>query len=221
MANNEAKKASPAQEFVPVKEVRDGVVILKDGSMRAVLLASSLNFALKSPDEQQAIIFQFQNFLNSLNFSIQIFVQSRRLDIRPYIALLEERVKDQTGDLMKMQTKEYIEFIKSFTESTNIMTKSFFIVVPYSPPMMTSSGSGSIASQFLSNRKNKKEVELDKMKEFEEHRSQLEQRMGVVEQGLVRSGIRAVQLGTEELIELFYKIFNPGEVDKPIHVNQQ
>ena len=102
------------QDFVPIKEIRDGVVILKDNSMRAIVLASSLNFALKSSDEQSAIISQFQNFLNSLNFSIQIFVQSRRLDIRPYIALLENRQKEQMGDLLKVQTKEYIEFIKSF-----------------------------------------------------------------------------------------------------------
>ncbi len=147
--------AKPAQDFVPIKEIRDGIMVLKDGSMRSILLASSLNFALKSADEQQSIIFQFQNFLNSLNFSIQIFVQSRRLDIRPYIALLEERLKEQVGDLMKMQTKEYIGFIKSFTESTNIMSKSFFVVVPYTPPVLGSSAGGnkSIASRLMASRK--------------------------------------------------------------------
>lgn len=211
--------AKPTQEFVPVKEVRDGVLILKDGSMRAVLLASSLNFALKSADEQQSIIYQFQNFLNSLNFSIQIFVESRRLDIRPYIGLLEARLKEQVGDLMKMQTREYIEFIKSFTESTSIMTKSFFIVVPYTPPVL-GSASASIAGQFIQARKNKKDAAADASATFEEHRSQLQQRLEVVEQGLVRCGIRVVELGTEELIELFYKIFNPGDVDKPIHLAQ-
>jgi hypothetical protein len=86
-------KSDATQNFVPIKEVRDGIVILKDGSMRALLMTSSLNFALKSEDEQQSIIFQFQNFLNSLDFSIQIFLQSRRLDIRPYIALLENQSK--------------------------------------------------------------------------------------------------------------------------------
>lgn len=211
--------AQPTQEFVPVKEVRDGVLILKDGSMRALVLASSLNFALKSADEQQSIIYQFQNFLNSLNFSIQIFVQSRRLDIRPYIALLEARQKEQIGDLMKLQTREYIEFIKSFTDSTNIMTKSFFIVIPYTPPVIGSSN-GSIASDFLQKRKNSANAAADATATFEEHRSQLQQRLEVVEQGLVRCGIRVVELGTEELIELFYKIFNPGDVDKPIHLTK-
>ena len=213
--------AQPTQVFVPIQEVRDGVLILKDGGMRAVLLASSLNFALKSADEQQSIIFQFQNFLNSLNFSVQIFVQSRRLDIRPYIALLEQRQKEQVGDLMKIQTREYIEFIKSFTESTNIMTKSFFIVVPYTPPVLGISNSNSPVAKITSlfgTKKTKKEATVEATSVFEEHRSQLQQRMDVVEQGMVRCGIRVVELGTEELIELFYKIFNPGDIDKPIHV---
>ena len=124
------------QEFVPIKEVRDGILMLKDGSMRGVVLASSLNFSLKSDEERQAIILQFQDFLNSLDFPVQISVQSRRLDIRPYIALLEDRYKEQVNDLMKIQTREYIEFIKKFTETTNIMTKSFFIVVSYDPALI-------------------------------------------------------------------------------------
>lgn len=217
-----AIKASPTQQFVPIKEVRDGVIILKDGSMRGVLLASSLNFALKSADEQQSIIFQFQNFLNSLNFSLQISIQSRRLDIRPYIALLEGRYKEQATDLMRLQTREYIEFIKSFTEQTNIMTKNFFVVVPYTPPILGGGGAGggSLASSFFS-KKNKAEESAEKTASFEEHRSQLVQRLEVVQQGLVRCGIRVVQLGTEEMVEVFYKIFNPGDIEKPIHVPEK
>lgn len=208
--------AKPTQAFVPIKEIRDGVIVLKDGSLRSILLASSLNFALKSSEEQQSIIFQFQNFLNSINFSVQIYTQSRRLDIRPYIALLEERLKDQVGDLMKMQTREYIEFIKSFTESTSIMTKSFFIVVSYSAPAL--GGTTAIKKSFFGgNKGSKKEQEKTT---FEESRSQLQQRVEVVEQGLVRCGIRIANLGTEELIELFYKTFNPGDIEKPIHLTQ-
>ena len=109
------------QEFVPIKEVRDGIAILKDGSMRGIVLSSSLNFSLKSEDERRAIILQFQDFLNSLDFTVQISIQSRRLDIRPYIALLENRYKEQINELMKIQTREYIEFIRKFTETTNII----------------------------------------------------------------------------------------------------
>lgn len=200
------------QNFVPIKEVRDGVVILKDGSMRSVLMVSSTNFSLKSPDEQNSIIFQFQNFLNSINFDIQIFAQSRRLDIRPYINLLEQREKEQTNDLMKIQTREYIQFIRSFTEQANIMTKRFFVVVPYTPPAVVISHS----NRFSLFSKNKKEQREQKEADFSEYRSQLEQRVDVVMQGIVRTGVRAVRLGTEEVIELFYQLFNPGEVEKPI-----
>lgn len=202
------------QDFVPVKEVRDGIVILKNGGMRSVIMASSLNFALKSQDEQNSIIYQFQNFLNSLDFSVQIFVQSKKLDIRPYISLLEDRYKEQITDLMKIQTREYIEFIKTFTENSNIMTKSFFVVVPYTPAAI---GSSDVMGKIL--KKNTKDMSQERTENFEENRSQLEQRVSVVEQGLIRCGIRVAVLGTEEVIELFYKIFNPGETEKPMQVS--
>ncbi len=210
-----AVSAKTTQEFVPIKEIRQGIVILKDDSLRGIVMASSLNFALKSADEQQSIIMQFQNFLNSLDFSIQIFIQSRKLDIRPYIALLENRQKEQVGDLLKIQTREYIEFIKNFTENSNIMTKTFFVVVPYSPAAVTAGGVANVFGK----KKTQAETAEKKLAEFEEHRSQLEQRMGVVTQGLVRCGIRTVELGTEEIVELFYKIFNPGDTEKPIPLN--
>jgi hypothetical protein len=203
------------QNFVPIQEIREGVVILKNGGMRAVVLATSLNFALKSSDEQRAILMQFQSFLNSLDFSIQIYIQSKKLDIRPYIALLEDRYKEQISELMKIQVREYIEFIKTFVESTNIMSKSFFVVVPYDPPLM--SGKNPISSLVGGKGGSKNSILPDD--KFAEYRSQLEQRVAVVEQGLVRCGIRAAELGTEEVVELYYKIFNPGETEKPIQVS--
>ncbi|HRH22748.1 MAG TPA: hypothetical protein PLB51_02015 [Candidatus Paceibacterota bacterium] len=207
-------KSKTSQDFVPIKEIRQSTVVLKDGSLRGIVMASSINFALKSSEEQQSVMYQFQNFLNSLDFSVQIFIQSRRLDIRPYIALLEGRLKEQVGDLLKIQTKEYIEFIKNFTENSNIMTKTFFVVVPYTPPVLNSkTGPGSFLSKQKQSSASNAEVKLE---QFEEHRSQLEQRISVVEQGLVRCGIRTIQLGTEEVVELFYKIFNPGDTEKPI-----
>ncbi|TSC70553.1 MAG: hypothetical protein CEO12_274 [Parcubacteria group bacterium Gr01-1014_46] len=206
-----AVNSKATQEFVPIKEVRDGIAVLKDGSMRGIVLSSSLNFSLKSEDERKAIVLQFQDFLNSLDFSVQISIQSRRLDIRPYIALLEDRYKEQTNDLMKIQTREYIDFIRKFTETTNIMTKSFFVVVPYDPALINiKSGTGFFKKTSVSEDQIKKEAS------FEENRTQLEQRVSVVEQGLSRCGIRVIRLGTEEVIELFYKIFNPGDTEKPI-----
>jgi type IV secretory pathway VirB4 component len=201
------------QDFVPVKEVRDGIIILKDGGLRAVLLASSINFALKSDDEQTAFITQFQNFLNSLDFSVQIFIESRMLDIRPYVATLEAAHKEQLDDLMRIQIREYIEFIKSFTETASIMTKNFFVVVPYSTAGISAGVSG--PSSFLPWNRKKGSAE-EENKSFGEQVSQLEQRIGIVQQGLVRTGVRTVQLGTEEAIELLYKLFNPGEEGKPM-----
>lgn len=206
---------SSTQEFVPILEVRDGIVLLKDGGMRAILLCSSLNFSLKSDDERNAILLQFQDFLNSLDFSVEIVIQSRKLDIRPYIALLEEREKAQTNNLMKIQVREYIEFIKNFTESTNIMTKNFFIVVPYTPALLNVGSKTSGLSSLLPQRTAKQKTAA-KEGNFEENRTQLEERLSVVEQGLIRSGIRVARLGTEEVIELFYKAFNPGETEKPL-----
>lgn len=200
---------------MPIHEIRDGVIILRNGGMRAVVLASSLNFALKSGDEQNSIMFQFQNFLNSLDFSIQIMVQSKKLDIRPYIALLEERYKEQMTELMKIQVREYIDFIRTFVENTNIMTKNFFVVVPYDPPIMTAT-KNPISKMLPRGKGGNASPTSDE--QFQEYRTQLEQRVSVVEQGLVRCGIRAAELGTEEVVELFYKLFNPGETEKPIQI---
>ncbi|KKR45364.1 MAG: hypothetical protein UT81_C0015G0022 [Parcubacteria group bacterium GW2011_GWA2_40_14] len=211
-----AVSSKATQEFVPIQEVRDGIVMLKDGSMRGIVLSSSLNFSLKSDDERSAILLQFQDFLNSLDFTVQISIQSRRLDIRPYIALLEERYKEQINDLMKIQTREYIEFINKFTETTNIMTKNFFVVVPYDPAMLSIKSTS--PSNFFA-KKSASEIAEKKTVSFEENRTQLEQRVATVEQGLVRCGIRVIRLGTEEVIELFYKIFNPGDTEKPIKIN--
>lgn len=219
MPPNTKVKAEATQAFVPIKEVRDGIVILKDGSLRALLMASSINLALKAADEQQAIIGQFQNFLNSLEFTVQFFIESRDLDIRPYIALLEDRYAQELDDLMKIQIREYIAFIKDFTQRANIMSKNFFIVVPYDPAIINRGGgigstlgsllpSGGSATATLTN------------EQFEQYRTQLEQRVSVIEQGLVRTGVRVVSLGTEEVIELFYKLFNPGELEKPLQVTQ-
>jgi hypothetical protein len=218
MAADKKVKAEATQSFVPIKEVRDGVVILKDGSLRSLLMASSINLALKSADEQSAIIGQFQNFLNSLEFPVQFFIESRDLDIRPYVALLEERYAAELDDLMKIQIREYIVFIKDFTERANIMTKNFFIVVPYDPALIARGGGLAALGSLLPNGKSESGTLTDE--QFEQYRTQLEQRISVIEQGLVRTGVRVVKLGTEEVIELFYKLFNPGELEKPLQINQ-
>jgi hypothetical protein len=203
------------QSFVPVKEVRNGVIVLKDGGYRAVLMCSSINFALKGEDEQRAIIGGFQSLLNTLDFTIQIVVHSRKTDVRPYLALLETRMAEQTTELMRLQLREYIQFIRTFIESSDIMTKLFYVVVPYAP------GAGGVvsgASSLLGGRK--PAAAAPGADSFEENRVQLEQRMALVVSGLASSGVRAVPLGTEEIIELLYRSFNLGALENPIHLPQ-
>lgn len=211
--------ARATQEFVPIEDIRDGIIIVKGGGMRAVILASSLNFSLKGEDEKIAILSQFQDFVNSLDFSIQIFIQSRKLDIRPYLALLENQKKNQINSLMKIQIQEYIGFIKTFTENTNIMTKNFFVVVPYTPALLQSKKGFGI--NIIPKKEEAEQRSMSKEEDFEEQRTQLEQRLSVVEQGLIRCGVRVARLGTEEVTELFYKIFNPGDIEKPIQLEEK
>ncbi len=202
------------QHFVPVKEIRNGTIILNDGGYRGILMCSSINFGLKSADEQHAITLGFQNFLNMLDFSIQIVINSRKMDLRPYLALLEGKSADQKTELMRIQLREYVEFIRSFADQANIMTKMFYIVVPYAPRASVASALHAIS--FLSG---KKETQAVRDSSFEEDRIQLEQRLSLVAGGLAGTGVRAIPLGTEEVIELLYRSFNPGELENPIRLD--
>lgn len=207
------KPASATQQFVPVKEIRNGTIILKDGGYRGVLICSAVNFGLKSVDEQHAITLGFQNFLNTLDFSIQIVVNSRKMDLRPYLALLEEKAPEQKTELMRIQLREYIGFVRSFADQANIMTKSFYIVVPYAPRVSAARAIGFLRRESAATKSTAAETS------FEEDLAQLEQRLSLVAGGLAGTGVRAVPLGTEEVIELLYRSFNPGELENPIRLD--
>jgi type IV secretory pathway VirB4 component len=199
-----ATKNNASQKFVPIQDVKDNVVVMKDGRLCMILLASSINFALKSLDEQKAILMQFQNFLNTLDFSIQFYIQSRRLNIDPYLEQLRNREDEQYNDLMRIQLREYIDFIQAFTNEVDVMSKNFFIVIPYtSVPINV----GANISSIFGNKQPANTKELA----FEERRLQLEQRASLVEQGLARIGVRTAALENEALVELYYHIFNPSE----------
>lgn len=193
------------QNFVPIRDIKDGIVLLKNGQMHMVLLASSINFALKSTDEQEAILRQFQSFLNVIDFSLQVYVQSRRLNINPYLAQLAAREPNQDNDLMRIQLREYMEFVKTFTNEVEVMTKNFFVIVPYTP---VGANIKSGITSLIGNQKNIPHTD----ERFDEHRLQLEQRVVVVEQGLSRIGVRTARLEKDELVELYYHIFNPEDV---------
>ncbi|MCD5389872.1 MAG: hypothetical protein LR005_00570 [Candidatus Pacebacteria bacterium] len=205
------------QDFIPIKEIRDGIVVLRDGSLRAIILASAINMALKSSDEQQAVVMQFQGFLNSLDFPVQISIQSRRHDIRPYLLTLERRIEQQKEELLILQTREYIEFVKWFTGSVNVMSKKFYVVVPYTGSNLKvkrSDGIGGTIDKILGG--GKKATFRQDAEKFEEQRSQLEQRIAIVKGGLSQFGVRSKQLDTEQTIEVFYNMFNPGENHRTI-----
>jgi hypothetical protein len=198
----------PTQDFVPIKEIRDGVVILKDGSLRAILMTSAVNLALKSYDEQQGTIYLFQNFLNSLDFSIQIVTQSRKLDIGPYINSLQEREQEVEEPLLKLQIHEYTNFIKTFTDQINVMKKLFFVVIPFTPTTIDTSGKGNILKDLFGGSKSSETMSPEK---FSEGLSQLEQRVSLVQSGLSRVGVQSTLLENEDAIELFYSMFNMGD----------
>lgn len=200
----------PAQQFLAIDTIREDVVVLKDGGLRVILMCSSLNFALKSTDEQDAIIFQYQNFLNSLDFPLQFVIHSRRLNVSPYLESLKERQKEEDNELLKIQIGEYTDFIKTFVDMTNIMSKTFYVVVPFTPPVIRQSG---ILGNFFSLLGLGKK-EISETSTFEEFKNQLWQRAEAIVGGLQRTGIRSAPLNTEELIELFYGLYNPTEFEK-------
>ena len=208
-----ALDAQRTQDFVPIKEIRNGVIELTSGEVRAIVLANPINLSLKTEEEQQAVLANFMSFLNSLDFSTQISIQSRRLDITEYLLKLEKRYEVQTEPLLKIQTRQYIEFIREFTENNEIMTKDFFVIVPYEGGALKKE-TKSFFSFFSS--KSKKEELLDEQKRFEENRTQLEQRVSLVVSGLASCGIKAEMLDTDAVIEVIYKVFNPGDRNRAL-----
>lgn len=196
------------QRYLEISEIKDSVIVMKNGGLRSILMVSSINFALKSIDEQDAIIYHFQSFLNSIDFSIQILINSRKLNIENYLDILHETEKRQTNELLRMQTASYIEYIQGLVKMANIVSKTFYIVVPFSAAESKEGGISKLkastsATQIISNR----EV-------FEKYRDQLFQRVDHIIENLSGTGLRMTMLNTQELIELFYNLYNPDLADK-------
>ena len=202
-------KLSSTQEQIEVGEIREGIVIMRDGSLRMVLYASAINFALKSEQEQNAIIYQYQNFLNSLAFPIQILMQSRKIDLQPYLSTLKERLDYEENELLQVQIVDYIEFINRLIKIANIMDKKFYIVVPFSPPGL------------------KKRTLIDKIfhpsrltiaeiteTEFKSYQQEMTERANVIASGLSALGIHSAVLNTQQAVELLYATYNPEEASK-------
>ncbi|OGY41782.1 MAG: hypothetical protein A2Y82_02835, partial [Candidatus Buchananbacteria bacterium RBG_13_36_9] len=193
------------RKYLSISEIRDNTVILKDGTLRAVVLCSSLNFALKSEEEQNALIYGYIEFLNSMDHPLQIIVQSRKLDIEGYIRRLQEAQRTQTNELLKIQIISYIDYINELIEIGEIMTKRFFIVIPYNPMGDKSKSFWQrfkelfVSGQFIKMKKEK----------FLEYQEALNLRISNILSGLKGMGLEAVLLDTQSLIELYYNTYNP------------
>ena len=209
------------QQFVGISEIKNDVVVLKSGGIRAVLMVSGTNFELKSEEEQDMIIGAYQNFLNALDFSLQIIIHSRKINIDGYIARMKKIQEKESNQLMRNQDDEYIRFIQDFVKKNEIMEKTFFVVVPYqsSGVKEVKKGIRSIIP-FLSKKKKGTKNGGDE-ETLEQKIAQLRQRVDQVEGGLSRIGLRSVQLNKEELMELYYNLYNPGNVEHTLPSQQQ
>ena len=191
------------QQKIIIEEIKDGVVVLEGGDLRGILMASSVNFSLKSTEEQDSLIFKYQGFLNSLDFPIQILMVSRRLNINEYLSSIEQKRKEQTNELLRIQIAEYFDFIKNLVQVGNIMDQTFYVVVPLSK--MEKKESGLVEKLGLT-----KKTGGDEIKSFDELKSQLWQRLEYVAGGLAGMGIKSAPLNTEEITQLFYRLYNMG-----------
>lgn len=199
------KVSASTQHYLDIAEVKEDTVVMKDGTLRAVLLVSSINFSLKSEEEQNAIISAYISFLNFLEFPLQIVIQSRKLDIDGYLNRLKKVEKEQTNELLRMQTAEYRQYVSELVDIGDIMNKRFYIVVPYDP---LSDKQKSWIKRFVGIFAAAKEVKL-KQAEFEKRRHGLFQRVEHILTGLASMSLKSVVLDTQSLIELYYNTYNP------------
>jgi len=213
MAEQNIAGANSTQQFVEIDKIKDGVVILKNGGLRAVIMVAGLNFELKSEEEQDIIISSYQDFLNSLDFSVQIAIHSRKLNIDNYLQKMEEIKVKEPNELLKNQISEYITFIRDFVKQNEIMTKNFFVVIPYEGAGLKDAKKGIMSILSFGKKKDNKK---EQQESFDQQISQLRQRIDQVLTGLERIGLRSVVLNDDELIELYYNIYNPETIEKDL-----
>jgi hypothetical protein len=201
-----AGATTASQGFLVISEIKDNLIITVDGGLRAVLAVSSTNFILKSQDEQNAILARYQEFLNSLEFPIQILVQSRKLDIHGYLEKIREKELQQTNELLRVQTEEYVEYIKKLLEFGNIMNKTFFVIVPYYASDPIKQGFGERLKSLF----NPSQKIVESEQRFVENAAILNGRLIRMESGIASMGLKSMRLNTQELVELLYNSYNVG-----------
>lgn len=201
--------SNSTQNTLQIAEVRDGIVIMNDGSFRAVLACQSINFDLMSPQEREAVEFSYQGFLNSLYFPLQIFIRSSKVDIRPYIEKLDKIRSEHDNMLLALLMEDYINYMADIAQQTNIMDKRFYLVIPYfnsvDAQKAVQATKGFFGSIF-----GKKDVHVTiSEQELETGKTELRNRIQAVMAGLQQCGVQSVPLDTQELIELYYDAYNP------------
>jgi hypothetical protein len=206
------KNPNSTQNSLQIAEVRDGIVIMNDGSYRSVVMVKSINFDLMSPQEQEAVEYSYQGFLNSLYFPIQIFVRSQKVDLQPYIAKLDKIRTEHDNMLLALLMEDYITYIDDLSQHTNIMDKKFYVVIPFFPVVnaqkaLTQSKNflGGLGGLFS----NKEQHVVINEPDLEAAKTELRNRVQAVLSGLLQSGIQGLPLDTQELIELYYDTYNP------------
>jgi len=199
------KPRATTQQYLNIAEIRDDVVIMKDGTMRAILLASSINFSLKSEEEQEAIVSGYVQFLNSIDYPLQIVVESRKLDIEGYLERLKVAEKEQQNELLKVQIADYRSFVSELVELGDIMSKRFYIVVPFDPAKSSTKGFYSRLTEAVFPSISKKLKE----EEFKNRKRELLLRTEHVIGGLAGMSVQASMMDTQSLIELYYGLYNP------------
>ncbi|OGY51129.1 MAG: hypothetical protein A3J59_03110 [Candidatus Buchananbacteria bacterium RIFCSPHIGHO2_02_FULL_56_16] len=212
------KVQASTQQYLDIAEIKEDTVVLKDGTLRSVILVSSINFALKSEDEQNAIIAAYISFLNSLDFPLQISIQSRVLDVDGYLDRLKKLEKEQTNELLRIQTTEYRQYVSELVKLGDIMTKRFYVVVPYDP---VSDKQKSWRNRFTEVFSAASDLKLNQ-EQFLKRRRALSQRVEHILSYLASMSLKAVVLDTQSLIELYYNTYNPGlyKREKLVEVNK-
>lgn len=204
---NASKTGKSTQNSLLISEIKDGVVVMKDGSLRGVIMAAAINFDLMSSQEQNAVEYAYQGFLNSLHFPIQILIKSQKVDLDPYLEKLQARRSEQSNELLALLMDDYIANVRALVDEVNIMDKQFYVVVPFFPnPDITNKATlvSGLKGAFAST----PEITVSE-EEFKASKTELAQRMNLVAGGLTHMGIRAVALNTQELIDLYYVSYNP------------
>jgi hypothetical protein len=201
-----SKPGVPSQRFLDIAEIKEDVVIMKDGTIRAVLLVSSINFALKNVDEQNAIVQAYMGFLNSIDFPLQVVVQSRRMNIDDYLHSLQEAERTQQNDLLRTQIADYREYVRQLVQLGDIMQKRFYVVVPLDAAVATTKRNFFTRLSELLTPSGLIRVSDER---FQEQRKNLMLRVNSVVAGLSSMSLNAVVLDTQSLIELYYTVYNP------------